>query len=181
MDKKSIVGIAVIALLFAGFVYFSNREQKRYQQELAQWQAYQDSVAAAQSPAAVPVADTDAALPAADSTALAEAQQRRLSLIGDALAHAAEAPAEEFTVENDVFAVRFSTRGGQIKGVTLKDYTKYAARGQHSEPVELFDPASSSFALSFYVRNGANNVPVNTADYTFIAEPVRTSAEGCSR
>ena len=45
MDKKSIIGIVVIALLFAGFTFYSSREQKRYQQELAQWQAYQDSVA----------------------------------------------------------------------------------------------------------------------------------------
>ena len=178
MDKKSIVGIAVIALLFAGFVFFSNREQKRYQQELAEWQAYQDSVAAAQRPSA-PAAEavTEAAAPAADNTA-AETQQRRAALIGDALAGAAEAPAEEFTVENDVFAVRFSTRGGQIKGVTLKEYAKYAPRGGEQQPVELFDPATASFALSFYVRNGANNVPVNTADYTFSAEPVRTTAEG---
>ncbi|MDE6711202.1 MAG: membrane protein insertase YidC, partial [Alistipes sp.] len=178
MDKKSIVGIAVIALLFAGFVFFSNREQKRYQQELAEWQAYQDSVAAAQRPAA-PAAEAavEATASAADNTA-AETQQRRAALIGDALAGAAEAPAEEFTVENDVFAVRFSTRGGQIKGVTLKDYAKYAPRGEEQRPVELFDPATASFALSFYVRNGANNVPVNTDDYTFSAEPVRTTAEG---
>ncbi|MDE5579080.1 MAG: membrane protein insertase YidC [Alistipes sp.] len=178
MDKKSIVGIAVIALLFAGFVFFSNREQKRYQQELAEWQAYQDSVAAAQRPAA-PAAEAavEATASAADNTA-AEMQQRRAALIGDALAGAAEAPAEEFTVENDVFAVRFSTRGGQIKGVTLKDYAKYAPRGEEQQPVELFDPATASFALSFYVRNGANNVPVNTDDYTFSAEPVRTTAEG---
>ncbi len=51
MDKKSIIGIVVIALLFAGFTFYSSREQKRYQQELAQWQAYQDSVAAASAPA----------------------------------------------------------------------------------------------------------------------------------
>ena len=50
MDKKSIIGIVVIALLFAGFTFYSSREQKRYQQELAQWQAYQDSVAAASAP-----------------------------------------------------------------------------------------------------------------------------------
>ena len=54
MDKKSIIGIVVIALLFAGFTFYSSCEQKRYQQELAQWQAYQDSVAAASAPAVLP-------------------------------------------------------------------------------------------------------------------------------
>ena len=57
MDKKSIIGIVVIALLFAGFTFYSSREQKRYQQELAQWQAYQDSVAAASAPAVLASAD----------------------------------------------------------------------------------------------------------------------------
>ena len=46
MDKKSIIGIVVIALLFAGFTFYSSREQKRYQQELAQWQAYQENAPA---------------------------------------------------------------------------------------------------------------------------------------
>lgn len=43
---------------------------------------------------------------------------------------ARDAEAEEFTVENDVMIVTFSTRGGRITGVTLKDYTKYAPRRQ---------------------------------------------------
>ena len=31
MDKKSIIGIAVVALLFFGFAYFNTQEQKKYQ------------------------------------------------------------------------------------------------------------------------------------------------------
>ena len=177
MDKKSIIGIVVIALLFAGFTFYSSREQKRYQQELAQWQAYQDSVAAASAPAVLP-ADAAGSGSAAESVVTEQEQQRRVSLVGETLAAAEAAAAEEFTVENDVMTVRFSTRGGQIKGVTLKDYTKYAPRHERHQPVELFDPASARFALTFYVKNGTNNVPVNTADYTFAAEPVRTTAEG---
>ncbi len=177
MDKKSIIGIVVIALLFAGFTFYSSREQKRYQQELAQWQAYQDSVAAASAPAVLP-ADAAGSGSAAESVVTEQEQQRRVSLVGETLAAAEAAAAEEFTVENDVMAVRFSTRGGQIKGVTLKDYTKYAPRHERHQPVELFDPASARFALTFYVKNDTNNVPVNTADYTFAAEPVRTTAEG---
>ena len=177
MDKKSIIGIVVIALLFAGFTFYSSREQKRYQQELAQWQAYQDSVAAASAPAVLP-ADAAGSGSAAESVVTEQEQQRRVSLVGETLAAAEAAAAEEFTVENDVMTVRFSTRGGQIKGVTLKDYTKYAPRHERHQPVELFDPASARFALTFYVKNGTNNVPVNTAEYTFAAEPVRTTAEG---
>ena len=33
MDKKSIIGIAVVAVLFLGFAYLNTKEQKKYEQE----------------------------------------------------------------------------------------------------------------------------------------------------
>ncbi|WP_295916589.1 hypothetical protein, partial [uncultured Alistipes sp.] len=59
MDKKSILGIVVVAVLFLGFAYFNTKQQEKYQQEMAEWQAYQDSVAKASRPA-VPAADAAA-------------------------------------------------------------------------------------------------------------------------
>ena len=187
MDKKTIAGIAVMAILFIGFTYFSSQQQKKYQEELAAWQAQQDSIAAAQRPE-VPETDAetgalpqgaslDEAKPEAAADAAAALRDRQVAQLGEYLAEAHNAEAEEFTVENDVMTVRFSTRGGRITGVTLKDYTKYAARGERDMPVELFDPATARFALTFYVKNGANNVPVNTMDYTFAAGPVIRTAE----
>ncbi|MDE6069507.1 MAG: membrane protein insertase YidC [Alistipes sp.] len=179
MDKKSIIGIVVVALLFAGFAYLNTREQKKYQEELAAWQAYKDSVAAVSKPA-VPATETPAGEAVAEGAEAAPAvlRDRQTALLGDYLAEAYNAAAEEFEVENDVMTVRFSTRGGQIVGVTLKDYTKYAPRGERDEPVELFDPESARFALTFYVKKGTNNVPINTMDYTFEAQPVTRTAEG---
>jgi len=91
---------------------------------------------------------------------------------------AREAEAEEFIVENDVMAVLFSTRGGQIKGVTLKDYTQYGPRGKRDRKIEMMDPATARFGLSFYLKNGLKNVPVNTLDYVFTARPVVGEADG---
>jgi len=93
-------------------------------------------------------------------------------------AAAREAEAEEFIVENDVMAVLFSTRGGQIKGVTLKDYTQYGPRGKRDRKIEMMDPATARFGLSFYLKNGLKNVPVNTLDYVFTAQPVVGEADG---
>ena len=59
MDKKTILGIVVVAALFLGFAYFNTKQQEKYQQEMAAYQAYQDSVAAATRPV-VPVADSTA-------------------------------------------------------------------------------------------------------------------------
>ena len=190
MDKKTVLGIVVVAVLFLGFAYVNTKQQEKYQQEMAAWQAYQDSVAAASRPA-VPAADSvaggaaESAVAASGETAAPEAEadlaqtvrQRRIAAMGEYLTAAQEAEPEEFTVENEVMTVRFSTRGGQITGVTLKDYTKYAPRGQRDQLIELMDPASARFDMSFYVKNGLNNVKVNTMDYVFRAEPVETAGD----
>ena len=85
--------------------------------------------------------------------------------------------AEEFTVENDVMIVTFSTRGGRITGVTLKDYTGHVPRGKRDQLIELMDPASARFDLSFHVKNGLNNVKVNTMDYVFRAQPEQVEGD----
>ena len=175
MDKKSIIGIAVVAVLFLGFAYMNTKEQEKYQQEMARWQAYQDSLAAA---AAVTAPAAGEAVAAADSVTAAAVRERQVEALGATLAAAREAEAEEFTVENDVMAVRFSTRGGQVTGVTLKDYKRYAPRGEEGRPVEMMDPATARFGMTFYVKNGLHNVDVNTLDYVFEAEPVAEGPEG---
>ena len=175
MDKKSIIGIAVVAVLFLGFAYMNTKEQEKYQQEMARWQAYQDSLAAV---AAVTAPAAGEAVAAADSVAAAAVRERQVEALGATLAAAREAEAEEFTVENDVMAVRFSTRGGQVTGVTLKDYKRYAPRGEEGRPVEMMDPATARFGMTFYVKNGLRNVDVNTLDYVFEAEPVAEGPEG---
>ena len=179
MDKKSIIGIAVVALLFFGFAYFNTQEQKKYQEEMAAWQAYQDSVALATRPVA-PAADSVALTAGGqDAEQAAEAaRERRVAALGEYLAAARDAEEREFVVENDVMAVTFSTRGGQIRDVLLKDYTKYAPRGERNIPVSLMDPATAQFDLSFFVKNGLNNVKVNTMEYVFTPSAVETTADG---
>ena len=182
MDKKSIIGIAVVAVHFLGFAYFNSQQQKEYLGQKAAYEAYVDSVAAA-ARAAAPVADSltsgngvQAEVAAAE--AAAAVRERQVETLGESLTAAREAEAEEFIVENDVMAVLFSTRGGQIKGVTLKDYTQYGPRGKRDRKIEMMDPATARFGLSFYLKNGLKNVPVNTLDYVFTAQPVVGEADG---
>ena len=182
MDKKSIIGIAVVAVLFLGFAYFNSQQQKEYLEQKAAYEAYVDSVAAA-ARAAAPVADslasgTGVQAEVAAAEAAAAVRERQVETLGESLTAAREAEAEEFIVENDVMAVLFSTRGGQIKGVTLKDYTQYGPRGKRDRKIEMMDPATARFGLSFYLKNGLKNVPVNTLDYVFTAQPVVGEADG---
>ena len=182
MDKKSIIGIAVVAVLFLGFAYFNSQQQKEYLEQKAAYEAYVDSVAAA-ARAAAPVADSLASgngvqAEVAAAEAAAAVRERQVETLGESLTAAREAEAEEFIVENDVMAVLFSTRGGQIKGVTLKDYTQYGPRGKRDRKIEMMDPATARFGLSFYLKNGLKNVPVNTLDYVFTTRPVVGEADG---
>lgn len=186
MDKKTIGGLVVLALVFVGFAYLNGKEQQRYQEQMAIYQAYQDSLKAAEA-AAMPAVDTvavqstiDAAAPAVEGAQSPEesARARRVAMFGEQLV-AAEERAEEFvTVENEVMKVRFSTRGGQIADVELKEYTKYGSRDERTEPVRMFDSESEQFNLSFFVRNGYNDLKVMTDDYNFELQPVTTDAEG---
>ncbi|MBR1994870.1 MAG: membrane protein insertase YidC [Alistipes sp.] len=180
MNKKTLLGLVVMAAVFIAFAYYNGTEQQRYQEELARYEAYQDSVARANQPQVDPaVQGVDAQAPEAVADALAAADQlhaQQVEMFGDSLMAAAEADAEQLTIDNEVMQVRFSTRGGQIVGVTLKEYTKWAEQ-ERTELIELFDPSVERFDLSFFVRRGMHNIPIHTADYTFVAEDVVTEGD----
>ena len=180
MNKKTLLGLVVMAAVFIAFAYYNGTEQQRYQEELARYEAYQDSVALANQPQVDPAEQgVDAQAPEAVADALAAADQlhaQQVEMFGDSLMAAAEADAEQLTIDNEVMQVRFSTRGGQIVGVTLKEYTKWAEQ-ERTELIELFDPAVERFDLSFFVRRGMHNIPIHTADYTFVAEEVVTEGD----
>ncbi len=183
MDKKTLLGFVVLALVFVGFAYLNGKEQKRYQEELAAYNAYQDSVKAATMPEVV--VDSTAVETVADAATVTDAPMteaesayaRRVELLGEELATAEVAEAAEFEVENEVMKLTFTTRGGQIKAVELKEYTKYGPRDARTELVQMFDPEQERFGLSFFVRRGYHDLKIQTADYTFTAEPIR-SEEG---
>lgn len=181
MDKKTLLGFVVLALVFVGFAYLNGKEQKRYQEELAAYNAYQDSVKAATMPEVVvdttTLAQVGDAVSNVGETPVTEAESaymRRVELLGEELAAAEAAEAEEFTVENDVMKITFTTRGGQIKAVELKEYTKYGPRDERNEPVQMFDPERERFGLSFFVHRGYHDLKIQTADYTFRVEPLST-------
>ena len=66
MDKKSVIGIIIVALIFLGFTIYNSHQQKKYQEELAaynatqaEWQAEQDSIAALNAPKEIQSLDGD--------------------------------------------------------------------------------------------------------------------------
>ena len=180
MDKKSILAIVIMGLIFLGFAFYTNIQQAEYQEKMQEWEAQQDSIAAASRPVVEADQQVETVIEE-ELTAEEKAQAKHDQMVlreGEYLTHAKELAAEEFEVENDVMKVRFSTKGGRIVGVQLKNYTKYAPKGERNEQIELFDPKSVNFNLDF--RAGLHNLPLalNTQDYTFEADPVEKTAEG---
>ncbi|MCH5335510.1 MAG: membrane protein insertase YidC [Alistipes sp.] len=176
MDKKSIAGIAIVGLLFVIFTVINGRQQREYQQKLREYREYE----AAHAPAPDKAIDADSLLAETPSPETADsiAAAIRTASVGQMLAEAAVLPAETITVSNDVMTVDFSTRGGMITGVELKDYTRYAPKGERNENVRMFVPESAYFDMSFSTKNGLNDMRVNTADYTFELLPQTAQADG---
>ena len=174
MDKKSIIGIVLTCLIFVGFAIFTSKQQKEYQQKLQEYNAYiaQQEEKQAETQALVDAA-TAQAEQAEQGVSNAEREQLlKVARYGATLAESRGGQAQSIALENDYLKIDFSSLGGQITDVTLKEYTRYAPKGERNELVSMFDPESASFDMSFYIKNGVNNVKVNTAEYNFEVLPI---------
>ncbi len=169
-------------------MFYSSKEQQRYQAELDAYNAKVEAVAQAQADAAVAArvqAAADLKLTDSATETLTEEQmaqiehQKSVNTLGEALTAALQNEERKITLENDLLKIDFTTRGAQVEGVTLKEYTKYAD-GERTELVELFDPATANMDFEFYIRNGFNNTQVNTTNFNFVALPVQ-AVEGGER
>lgn len=141
MDKNTIVGFVLIALVLIGFSYFSRPSQE----EIERIQHYNDSIAQ--------VKQDDV------NSKIVQAQQV-VSVDSTALFGLASTGKEEnICIENNVIKLDVSTKGGLLSNAVLKNYNN-----QSGVPLTLFggDDVDFSFKL-----NGADNTVYNTANYYF--------------
>ena len=124
MDRNSIIGFVLIALILFGFFGYQSKQVRKQQEiqaqldsarlaeEYAQWQL--DSAYKAEHPEAV-------LAPEASAPAAAAAPQ-----YSDALLNAAaQAEAQTVKLENSKLEIAITTRGAQPLTVRVKDYTNY--------------------------------------------------------
>ncbi len=159
-----------MSAIFIGYMMYSSKQQTEYKQYMEQVQAQEQALAEAEQavqPASAEPSDSSVL------TAAEQAEERERSIFGEHLMAARKGEEQTFTMKNDVLTVDFSTRGGVMKKAVLADYTKYAPKEERNELVSLFDPETAVFDMEFYVKNGLNNVKVNTAEYIFASEGVR--------
>ncbi len=132
MDKNTLIGFALIALVLVGFGIWNRPSAE----EQARIEHYRDSIQQ--------VMQEQAALEAAG---LKEAEQKAEAVIDSASAlYAASQGAETFvTLKNELVELQLTNKGGRVSKATLFEYN-----GQDGKPVVLFDGADGrmNFALS---------------------------------
>ena len=151
MDKNSIIGFVLIAVIFIGFTIFqSNQSRKRLE-----LQAQLDSISRAEN-LERQLAEAERTVALTDS--LPEAQAAPASIYKDTLLEAASHAQEEIiTLENSKLKIQFTTRGAQPYAVQVKDYKNY-----DSTDLYLFKPGGAEYSLSLYAGEA-----IRTRDFNF--------------
>jgi len=152
MNKQTVTGFVLIGLILFGFTWYQGKQQQKFQEA----QRIEDSIARASAPE--PIAPVAPQMP--DSLGLSTAGPDPL---GETMAVARGGEARRFTIENDVATYEFSTLGGQISDVALKNYTRYGT----SEPVHMWRPGSEDFDVRFFLRRDGRDAQVDTREFNF--------------
>ncbi|WP_298064320.1 membrane protein insertase YidC [uncultured Rikenella sp.] len=157
MNKNTLIGLLVIGVILFGFSWYNN---KQYTERLKEQQK-QDSIALAHASKQVP------SLPAGDSLVQGQLPQDdnaardnakpAPSVLGSAFDAQLKGTETFHTLENDLFILTFSNKGGRIAAVELKDYKKY-----NGDPLMLFTEEGSRFNLNLFAP-----AQINTADFYF--------------
>ena len=162
MDKNTIIGFVIIALIIIGF----SQLNKPSEEELAIQKRYNDSIALVEQnriESEIAINNAKASV-IADSTINTDTTNTQVTLsdaFGD-FSVAAKGEEKIYTLENELISLNFNSKGGRIYSAELKDYKTH-----DSLPLFLFDGAESSMGFTLVTNN---NRVINTSDLYF--EPV---------
>jgi len=153
MDRNSIIGIVIIAVIIFVWSMFSkpSAEEKETQKRIS------DSIALVQE-----IAKREAELEQLKQESAQTTQTDYTAEITSEVEVQSEDTIsyKKIVLENDLIRVILSEKGGRPVSVELKKYMRY-----DSVPVRLFDADSSTFGLQYFL----NNQPFNTNDLFFKA------------
>ncbi|KAA3625145.1 MAG: membrane protein insertase YidC [Bacteroidetes bacterium] len=171
MDRNTITGLVLIFLMLAAYQYFTapSPEEREAQQR------YRDSVALVQQQAESTEVTTTIDT-SGQSTQVTVPQQvtdslQQLQLAGayGPFAPAASGEEEEVTIENDLMTISFSSKGGKIKIVELKNFKKAIEDEKGKEvklPLYLLEDEKNKFEYFLPIANMPTG-GVKTSDLYF--------------
>ncbi|MCL2510932.1 MAG: membrane protein insertase YidC, partial [Bacteroidales bacterium] len=150
MNKNSIIGFILIMGLFFAWAWWtmpSKEEQERQAEAKRQIEAANFE---RKRQAEAQFVEQQRALQEAEvaQNAAANKQQTLIKNFG-LFSNSSEQEEMLYQLENDVFTVAISNKGGIVHHVWLKDYKKY-----DSTAVTLFDPTTVKLALGFFDKEG---------------------------
>jgi len=158
MDKNTITGLLLIIVILVGFSLLNKPSEK----ELAARKEQQriESIAIAEQAQAKALQLTDSLAGAANPKALAPVNQDSLSQLKyGTFAALTKGEVTTDSIGNDVMQLTFTSKGGRIASVRLKDF-----ENKDSLPLMLFKENESAFNFSFFT---ADSRLINTSDLVF--------------
>ena len=154
MDRNTVIGFSLLAVLFFGYFYYTQIGQQEAQK---QKQHITDSLNRIK-----PKQDTAKLI--ADS-----ARVNKIAATGVILQDSVMTE-QLTTVENNVFKISFTNKGGQPKIVELKNFKTYQGK-----PVIVNDGKFDNISYSI---NGGGDQKMQTSDLFFTAQPIKKDANG---
>ncbi|MBR3951239.1 MAG: membrane protein insertase YidC [Bacteroidaceae bacterium] len=168
MDKNTIIGFVLMIAVVIGFSWFTQPSAEEIQAQ----QRYNDSIAAVEAARALEIAAWQEQADAQAQAALANIEVDSLSadslhkaeLLAQygAFATVAEGEEQTITLENNVVALEFSSRGGYLRKATLKDYKNYT--GKDTTNVVLFQENDNHYGFIF--KTGARIIDTQSLYFT---------------
>lgn len=137
MDKNTITGLVLIAILLVGFSFLSRPSQEQLEAQ----QRYYDSIAQVQQ--------RQEALKAKSEAALANEKEAEASVDSAAIFfNALQGTDSQVIISNNLAEIAIDAKGGRIASATLKEYM-----GQDkTTPVTLFSGNDASMNFCFIIR-----------------------------
>lgn len=176
MDRNTVTGLLLIFGLFMLLQYMNSptqeqiEEQRRIQDSIARAEFVQDSLAKIQAQNLQ--ADTNVVQENL-STASDSIKQSRLGSEFGPFALSAIGEEKDITLENNVFKITFSNKGGRIKEVELKEYYKIFEDEEKNEvktALKLLEDSKNEFGYFLPVANLPSG-GINTNDLYFETSP----------
>lgn len=160
-DRNTVIGIVILVALFFGYFYVTNKQNAEFRKQKARDLAVADSIARANRA-------KDTVTVKYDSLGRADTTSRPSQ--GGFFQRPGSTTGSTFTVDNSVMRITFSTKGGMVKKVELKQF-----KGQDSNLVRI---AATDYDQIGYLINTGNNQVANTADLVFDKVDSATAADG---
>ena len=161
MDKNTIIGFVLIALIFLGFMQLTKRSDK----EIAAEKRYNDSIALVQQNKTDVAGKIANGAISKDSLALNDSTTKGDDAFGD-FSIAAKGEEKFYTIENELVKITLSNKGARVYSVQLKKYSKRDSLN-NAHPLILFNDKESNMSFTFVTNN---NRVINSSNLYF--EPV---------